>query len=103
MGVEGQVAMIISVLTHHQKNREVKFQLWRSGFTVSHYVNNVLAVVLNLHGVLLLKLVRVSSGRLRRLPLEMVSSNVTQLVVLFTYVLFYSFPLFTLLHMTRDV
>ncbi|XP_042034187.1 uncharacterized protein LOC121780637 [Salvia splendens] len=52
--------MFLCLLAHHQKNRVVKFRFWRSGSTVSHYVNKVLAAVLSLHEVLLTKLVPVA-------------------------------------------
>ncbi|XP_042023279.1 uncharacterized protein LOC121770595 [Salvia splendens] len=47
--IEEQVAMFLSVLAHHKKNRIVKFDFLRSGFTVSKYVNAVLRAVLRLH------------------------------------------------------
>ncbi|XP_042035358.1 uncharacterized protein LOC121781728 [Salvia splendens] len=53
VGVEEQVAMFISVLAHHHKNCVVKFHFWRSGSTVSNYVNKVLGAVLSLHAILL--------------------------------------------------
>ncbi|XP_042012045.1 uncharacterized protein LOC121760450 [Salvia splendens] len=55
VGVEEQVGMSVLVLAHHQKNRVVKFQFWRSGSTVFHYVNKVLGAVLSLHDILLSK------------------------------------------------
>ncbi|KAK4390209.1 hypothetical protein Sango_2084200 [Sesamum angolense] len=51
--VPEQVAIFLSVLAHHKKNRVVKFNFIRSGRTVSLYFNNVLAALLKLHSVLL--------------------------------------------------
>ncbi|XP_057779711.1 uncharacterized protein LOC130998297 [Salvia miltiorrhiza] len=53
--VEEQVAMFLSVLAHHKKNRVVKFDFWRSGQTISHYVHVVLRAILSLHVILLVK------------------------------------------------
>ncbi|KAL1548831.1 hypothetical protein AAHA92_17015 [Salvia divinorum] len=47
--IEEQIAMFLGVLAHHKKNRVVKFDFWRSGFTVSKYVHAVLRAVLRLH------------------------------------------------------
>ncbi|KAL1545932.1 hypothetical protein AAHA92_22600 [Salvia divinorum] len=55
LGIEEQVAIFIGVLAHHKKNRVVGFDFWRSGPTISHYVNKVLGVVLSLHPFLLAK------------------------------------------------
>ncbi|XP_041994730.1 protein ANTAGONIST OF LIKE HETEROCHROMATIN PROTEIN 1-like [Salvia splendens] len=55
LGVEEQVAIFLSVLAHHQKNRVVGTTFWRSGGTISYYVNKVLAAVLSLFPVLLAK------------------------------------------------
>ncbi|XP_057793629.1 uncharacterized protein LOC131010223 [Salvia miltiorrhiza] len=53
--VEEQVAMFLSVLAHHKKNRVVRFDFWRSGQTVSRFVHLVLKAVLKLHVVLFVK------------------------------------------------
>ncbi|XP_057796913.1 uncharacterized protein LOC131012948 [Salvia miltiorrhiza] len=53
--VEEQVAMFLSVLVHHKKNRVVRFDFWRSGQTISHYVHVVLKAILKLHVLLLVK------------------------------------------------
>ena len=55
LGIEEQVAIFVGVLAHHNKNRVVRFSFFRSGSTVSHYVNKVLGAVLSLHSVLLSK------------------------------------------------
>ncbi|XP_047952986.1 putative nuclease HARBI1 isoform X2 [Salvia hispanica] len=55
LGVEEQLAIFLSVLSHHQKNRIVRFNFVRSGSTVSYYVNKVLAAILSLHTVLIPK------------------------------------------------
>ncbi|KAL8488703.1 hypothetical protein ACS0TY_024842 [Phlomoides rotata] len=55
VSVEEQVAMFLSILAHHKKNKVVKFKFLRSGQTVSHYVHLVLGAVLQLHGILLAK------------------------------------------------
>ncbi|KAL8487858.1 hypothetical protein ACS0TY_023791 [Phlomoides rotata] len=48
-----QVAMFLTVLSHHTKNRIVKASFFRSGYTVSKHVNFVLNTLLKLHTVLL--------------------------------------------------
>ena len=53
--VEEQVAMFLSTLVHHKKNRIVGFEFIRSGYTVSHYVHAVMRAVIHLHNVLLVK------------------------------------------------
>ncbi|KAL1540574.1 hypothetical protein AAHA92_24909 [Salvia divinorum] len=53
LGVEEQVAIFVGVLAHHKKNRVVGFDFWRSGSTVSQYMNKVLGAVLSLHPLLL--------------------------------------------------
>ncbi|XP_057764994.1 uncharacterized protein LOC130985849 [Salvia miltiorrhiza] len=53
--VEEQVAVFLSVLAHHKKNRVVRFDFWRSGQTISHYVHVVLNAILKLHVILLVK------------------------------------------------
>ncbi|KAL8499218.1 hypothetical protein ACS0TY_022264 [Phlomoides rotata] len=55
VSVEEQVAMFLSILAHHKKNRVVRFNHQRSGQIVSHYVNAVLLAVLRLHSVLFAK------------------------------------------------
>ncbi|XP_042016578.1 uncharacterized protein LOC121764627 [Salvia splendens] len=54
-GIEEQIAIFLSILAHHKKNRVVSKNFWRSGGTVSRCVHNVLAVVLSLHSILLSK------------------------------------------------
>lgn len=53
VSVEEQMAMFLSVLSHHTKNSVVKFGFFQLGQTISHYVNIVLRVVLQLHPILL--------------------------------------------------
>ncbi|KAG6408084.1 hypothetical protein SASPL_131087 [Salvia splendens] len=53
--VEEQIAMFLGVLAHHDKNRRVGFHFWRSGQTISHYVNVVLKAVIMLHELFLAK------------------------------------------------
>ncbi|XP_041993397.1 uncharacterized protein LOC121744019 isoform X2 [Salvia splendens] len=55
LGIEEQVAIFLGVLAHHNKNRVVRSSFFRSGSTVSHYINKVLWAVLSLHRVLLSK------------------------------------------------
>ncbi|XP_057774301.1 protein ALP1-like [Salvia miltiorrhiza] len=55
VSVEEQVAMFLSVLAHHKKNRVVRFDFWRSGQTISHYVHAVLGAILKLHQFFLSK------------------------------------------------
>ncbi|KAL8547439.1 hypothetical protein ACS0TY_006966 [Phlomoides rotata] len=50
-----QVALFLSVLSHHSKVRVVKFRFKRSGQTIHTYFHNVLRAVLRLHEVLLAK------------------------------------------------
>ncbi|XP_057777339.1 uncharacterized protein LOC130995875 [Salvia miltiorrhiza] len=54
--VEEQVVVFLSVLAHHKKkNKVVKFDFWRSGQTISHYIHVVLRAILKLHVILLVK------------------------------------------------
>lgn len=55
IGIEEQVAIFLSVLAHHKKNRVLRTAFWRAGGTVSYYVHRVLCAVLSLHSVLLSK------------------------------------------------
>ncbi|XP_041994846.1 uncharacterized protein LOC121745125 [Salvia splendens] len=55
LGIEEQVEIFLGVLAHHNKNRVVRFSFFRSGSTVSHYIDKVLGAVLSLHRVLLSK------------------------------------------------
>ncbi|GFP96559.1 hypothetical protein PHJA_001800000 [Phtheirospermum japonicum] len=50
--ISEQVALFLSVLAHHKKNRVVKFDFKRSGFTVSKHFRCVLDAVLRLHPIL---------------------------------------------------
>ncbi|XP_057770427.1 uncharacterized protein LOC130990216 [Salvia miltiorrhiza] len=59
--VEEQIAMFLSILAHHKKNKVVRFDFWRSGQTVSKFVHLVLKAILKLHTVLLVKPVPVSA------------------------------------------
>ncbi|KAL0404507.1 UNVERIFIED_CONTAM: hypothetical protein Sradi_2091500 [Sesamum radiatum] len=51
--LSSQVAMFLSVLAHHKKNRTVKYDFIRSGRTVSKHFHRVLNTVLRLHLLLL--------------------------------------------------
>lgn len=62
LGVEEQVAIFLGVLAHHHKKRVQRFAFCRSGSTVSHYVNQVLGAVINLHVDLLTQPTPVSEG-----------------------------------------
>ncbi|KAL8542899.1 hypothetical protein ACS0TY_003688 [Phlomoides rotata] len=53
VSVGEQVAIFLSVLSHHSKVRVVKFCFKRSSHTVHQHFHNVLRVVLNLHDILL--------------------------------------------------
>ncbi|KAL1550242.1 hypothetical protein AAHA92_18235 [Salvia divinorum] len=53
VSVEEQVAIFLGILAHHKKNRVVRFDFWRSRYTVSLYVHAVLGVVLKLYDTLL--------------------------------------------------
>ncbi|KAL8494052.1 hypothetical protein ACS0TY_025017 [Phlomoides rotata] len=48
-----QVALFLSVLSHHSKVRVLKFNFKRSGQTIHTHFHNVLRVVLKLHSILL--------------------------------------------------
>ncbi|KAL8537527.1 hypothetical protein ACS0TY_012597 [Phlomoides rotata] len=48
-----QVAMFLSILAHHTKNRIVKSKYMRSGRTVSKYFHRVLNAIIKLHKLLL--------------------------------------------------
>ncbi|XP_042006139.1 uncharacterized protein LOC121754918 [Salvia splendens] len=50
--VEEQVAMFLSSLAHHNKNRVVGFHFLRSKHTVSHYVHDIMRDVIHLHKTL---------------------------------------------------
>ncbi|KAL8553490.1 hypothetical protein ACS0TY_001978 [Phlomoides rotata] len=50
-----QVAMFLSILAHHTKNRIVKSKYLRSGRTVSKYFHRVLNAIIRLHPMLLAK------------------------------------------------
>ncbi|KAL8509589.1 hypothetical protein ACS0TY_016713 [Phlomoides rotata] len=49
VSVEEKVAIFLSILSHHTKNRFVKFQFKRSGQTVSKHFNHVLNCILRMH------------------------------------------------------
>ncbi|KAL8481633.1 hypothetical protein ACS0TY_027948 [Phlomoides rotata] len=51
--VSEQVALFLSVLSHHSKVRVLKFNFKRSGQTIQTYFHNVLRTVLKLHSILL--------------------------------------------------
>ncbi|KAL8486995.1 hypothetical protein ACS0TY_023624 [Phlomoides rotata] len=53
VSVGEQVAIFLSVLSHHSMVRVVKFCFKRSSHTVHQHFHNVLRVILNLHGSLL--------------------------------------------------
>ncbi|KAL5564341.1 hypothetical protein UlMin_027505 [Ulmus minor] len=53
--IDEKVAMFLHIISHHVKNRVIKFQFLRSGETVSKYFHNVLYSVIRLHGELLKK------------------------------------------------
>lgn len=47
-----QVAMFLSILSHHKKNVVLQTDFKRSGYTVSKYFNRVLLCILKLHSIL---------------------------------------------------
>ncbi|XP_073152614.1 uncharacterized protein [Henckelia pumila] len=53
--VEEKVAMFLSILAHHKKNRIIGHDYVRSGQTISCYFHEVLGSVLKLHSMLLVK------------------------------------------------
>ncbi|KAL8524499.1 hypothetical protein ACS0TY_014188 [Phlomoides rotata] len=53
VGVPEKVAMFLSILAHHTKNRCVKFAFKQSGQTVSKHFHAVLNSVLRLHAMFL--------------------------------------------------
>ncbi|KAL8523705.1 hypothetical protein ACS0TY_013609 [Phlomoides rotata] len=53
VSISEQVAIFLTVLSHHTKNRVIKHSFKRSGFTISKYFNSVLDTLLKLHTVLL--------------------------------------------------
>ncbi|XP_073015840.1 uncharacterized protein [Primulina eburnea] len=53
--VEEKVAMFLSILAHHKKNRVIGHDYLRSGHTVSTHFHEVLRCVLKLHPLLLVK------------------------------------------------
>ncbi|KAL8532950.1 hypothetical protein ACS0TY_009274 [Phlomoides rotata] len=55
VNVQEKVAMFLSILAHHTKNRSIKFQFKRSGQTVSKHFHSVLKSVLKLHSLFLVQ------------------------------------------------
>ncbi|KAL8538002.1 hypothetical protein ACS0TY_000089 [Phlomoides rotata] len=53
VSISEQVAIFLTILSHHTKNRVVKHTFRRSGYTISKYFNNVLNTLLRLYTVLL--------------------------------------------------
>ncbi|KAH6821233.1 hypothetical protein C2S53_008053 [Perilla frutescens var. hirtella] len=53
--VPEQVAMFLGILEHHTKNRIVKYNFKRLGYTISKHFNAVLKALLKLHNILLVK------------------------------------------------
>ncbi|XP_047956848.1 uncharacterized protein LOC125202492 isoform X2 [Salvia hispanica] len=53
--VEEQVAIFLCVLSHHEKNRVVSFEFWRSGQTVSYYFHVVLRAIILVHKMFISK------------------------------------------------
>ncbi|XP_042032237.1 protein ANTAGONIST OF LIKE HETEROCHROMATIN PROTEIN 1-like [Salvia splendens] len=53
--VEEQTAMFLATLAHHKKTRIVGFDFNRSGYTVSHYMHEVMRAVIHLHSILLVE------------------------------------------------
>ncbi|KAL8541982.1 hypothetical protein ACS0TY_003006 [Phlomoides rotata] len=55
VSIQEKVAMFLTILGHHTKNRVVKFQFRRSGQTVSKHFHAVLRSVLKLHSSFLVQ------------------------------------------------
>ncbi|KAL8536645.1 hypothetical protein ACS0TY_012006 [Phlomoides rotata] len=55
VSVEEKAAMFLSILSHHTKNRCVKFQFKRSGQTVSKHFHHVLNCILRMHSIFLVQ------------------------------------------------
>ncbi|KAL8457377.1 hypothetical protein ACS0TY_035294 [Phlomoides rotata] len=53
VSISEQIAIFLTVLSHHTKNRVVKHSFNRSGYTISKYFNLVLNTLLKLYNVLL--------------------------------------------------
>ncbi|KAK6151365.1 hypothetical protein DH2020_014000 [Rehmannia glutinosa] len=53
VSIKEKVALFLSVLAHHNKNRIVWFDFKRSGQTISRHFHDVLNAVLRLHNLLL--------------------------------------------------
>ncbi|KAL8476598.1 hypothetical protein ACS0TY_029046 [Phlomoides rotata] len=53
VNVQEKVAVFLSILAHHTKNRSLKYQFKRSGQTISKHFHSVLRSVLKLHYLLL--------------------------------------------------
>lgn len=51
--VSEQVAIFLTVLSHHTKNAIIKDDFVRSGYTVSKHFRNVLNTLLRLHSIIL--------------------------------------------------
>ncbi|KAG8371194.1 hypothetical protein BUALT_Bualt13G0061700 [Buddleja alternifolia] len=53
--VSEQVAIFLTILAHHKKNRVLQTNFKRSGYTISTHFNNVLTTLLKLHTLFLVK------------------------------------------------
>lgn len=53
--VEEQLAIFLGILAHHKKNCVVKFNFWRSGQTISHYIHVILHAIIKCHRLFLVK------------------------------------------------
>ncbi|KAG8369670.1 hypothetical protein BUALT_Bualt14G0037900 [Buddleja alternifolia] len=51
--IDEKVCFFLSVLSHHKKNRTIKFNHVQSGHTVSFYFNSVLTALLKIHPLIL--------------------------------------------------
>ncbi|KAL8484389.1 hypothetical protein ACS0TY_026889 [Phlomoides rotata] len=54
VSISEQLAIFLTILSHHTKNRVVKHTFRRSGYTISKHFNNVLNTLLRLYTVLLI-------------------------------------------------
>ncbi|KAL8540077.1 hypothetical protein ACS0TY_001604 [Phlomoides rotata] len=55
ISVEEKVAMFLTILSHHTKNRCVKFRFKRSGQMVSKHFHHILNCILRLHYIFLVQ------------------------------------------------
>ncbi|KAL8474558.1 hypothetical protein ACS0TY_031133 [Phlomoides rotata] len=85
--VEEKVAMFLSILAHHTKNRCVKFQFKRSGQTVSKHFHSVLRCILRLH----IRFLSKTHGPLENVDKKYIPRRQSLICFMYTVIKFVSF------------